>query len=159
MSANRYTQILERIFFTHYKKGAVTVAFRREEIEDAASALDIKLPKNLGDLVYSFRFRAEMPESIRATAREGKSWVIKLAGKAAYVFQQERQWAIEPNSGLIRIKIPDATPGIVARYALDDEQSLLALVRYNRLIDIFTGVASFSLQNHLRTTVSGLGLM
>lgn len=157
MAANRYTRILERIFFAHHKKGATNVAFRREEIEEAATALGIKLPKNLGDLIYSFRFRTEMPESIRATAKDGKSWVIKLAGKAAYAFQLERQWTIEPNAGLIRIKIPDATPGIIARYALNDEQSLLALVRYNRLVDIFTGVASYSLQNHLRTTVAGLG--
>jgi hypothetical protein len=34
---------------------------------------------------------------------------------------------------------------------------LLARVRYNRLIDIFTGVAAYSLQNHLRTNVPGLG--
>ena len=54
-------------------------------------------------------------------------------------------------------KIPDATPGIVAKYALGDEQALLARVRYNRLIDIFTGVVCYSLQNHLRTFVAGVG--
>jgi len=48
------------------------------------------------------------------------------------------------------IKIPDATPEIVAAYALSDEQALLAKVRYNRLLDIFLGVAAYSLQNHLR---------
>ncbi len=55
------------------------------------------------------------------------------------------------------IKIPDATPGIVAMYALSDEQALLAKLRYNRLLDIFTGVACYSLQNHLRTTVPNIG--
>jgi hypothetical protein len=54
-------------------------------------------------------------------------------------------------------KVPDATPGIVAKYALSDEQSLLAKVRYNRLVDIFTGVTCYSLQNHLRTTVPEMG--
>ncbi len=38
-----------------------------------------------------------------------------------------------------------------------DEQALLATVRYNRLTDIFTGVTCYSLQNHLRTTVRGVG--
>ncbi len=57
----------------------------------------------------------------------------------------------------IAIKIPDATPEIVSAYALSDEQALLAKVRYNRLLDIFLGVATYSLQNHLRTTVTGLG--
>ncbi len=55
------------------------------------------------------------------------------------------------------IKVPDATPGIVSRYALTDEQALLAKLRYNRLIDIFTGVTCYSIQNHLRTTVRSIG--
>ncbi len=54
-------------------------------------------------------------------------------------------------------KVPDATPGIVARYALNVEQALLAKLRYNRLLDIFTGVACYSIQNHLRTTVQAIG--
>ena len=40
---------------------------------------------------------------------------------------------------------------------MSDEQALLAKVRYNRLIDVFLGVAAYSLQNHLRTTVSDVG--
>lgn len=40
MSANRYTRILERIFFAHFKKGATSVPFIREEIESAAADLD-----------------------------------------------------------------------------------------------------------------------
>lgn len=157
MTPNRYTQILEKIFFAHYKKGDALVAFAREEIEHAATELGIKLPKNLGDLIYSFRFRTELPESILAVAPEGKTWVIKLAGKSQYKFVAERQWIIQPNLGLMRVKIPDSTPGVIARYALDDEQALLALVRYNRLVDVFSGVASYSLQNHLRTTVEEIG--
>ena len=34
---------------------------------------------------------------------------------------------------------------------------MLARVRYNRLIDIFLGIAYYSLQNHFRTTVPGMG--
>jgi len=44
-----------------------------------------------------------------------------------------------------------------SRYALSDEQALLAKIRYNRLIDIFTGLTCYSLQNHLRTTVQSIG--
>lgn len=54
-------------------------------------------------------------------------------------------------------KIPDSTPEIIAINSLSDEQALLAKVRYNRLIDIFLGITAYSLQNHLRTTVRGLG--
>ena len=53
--------------------------------------------------------------------------------------------------------MPDATPGIIEKYALSDEQSLLAKLRYNRLVDIFTGITCYSLQNHLRTMVPSMG--
>jgi len=62
-----------------------------------------------------------------------------------------------PNKSLVTTSIPDATPEIIRAYALDDEQALLAIVRYNRLIDTFLGLTTYSLQNHLRTTVSGVG--
>lgn len=40
-----------------------------------------------------------------------------------------------------------------AKYSLSDEQALLAKLRYNRLVDIFTGLTCYSLQSHLRTTL------
>ncbi len=46
---------------------------------------------------------------------------------------------------------------MIARYALSDEQALLAKIRYNRLIDLFTGLTCYSLQNHLRTAVKNVG--
>jgi hypothetical protein len=58
---------------------------------------------------------------------------------------------------LIETKVPDSTPGVIEMYALSDEQALLAKLRYNRLIDIFTGVACYPLQSHLRTTVASVG--
>lgn len=64
---------------------------------------------------------------------------------------------IRPSESLAPIKLPDATPEIVARFALGDEQALLAKIRYNRLIDIFLRVTAYSLQNHLRTTVPNIG--
>ncbi len=157
MKANRYTQILERIFFDHYTKGATEVPFVREEIKRVASELGIELPENLGDLIYTFRFRAPIPARIAKLAPPGKAWILRLAGKARYCFALEREWSATPNPSLLRIKVLDSTPGIIARYALDDEQALLARVRYNRLIDVFTGVTCYSLQNHLRTTTKSLG--
>lgn len=64
---------------------------------------------------------------------------------------------IIPQESLLAIKIPDATPEIITRFAQGDEQALLAKVRYNRLVDIFLGITTYSLQNHLRTTVKGIG--
>jgi hypothetical protein len=154
---NRYHALIERIFQAHYKKGAKEIPFVRAEIEQAASDLGIDLPKNQGDVIYALRFRTPMPASVIATQPAGYEWIIELAGRAMYKFSLTRKNRIVPNTALARIKIPDNTPEIIAAYALDDEQALLAKVRYNRLIDIFLGVTTFSLQNHLRTTAKGVG--
>lgn len=70
--ANRYTRLIEHIFARHYSEGAEIVMFDREEIPKAAADLGIRLPKNLGDVIYSFRHRTELPESIRERAPDGK---------------------------------------------------------------------------------------
>jgi DNA modification methylase len=156
---NRYSQIIERIFFAYYKKGAKDVMFSRDDIVHAAEELGIKLPKNLGDVIYSFRYRTPLPESVRAKAPSGKEWIIRPAGTARYRFVavDTALARIIPNKLMAETKVPDATPGIISKYALSDEQALLAKLRYNRLIDIFTGVTCYSLQSHLRTTIPDLG--
>jgi len=154
---NRYTAIIEHIFFAKYSEGMREVLFEREEIEKVARKLKIKLPKNLGDLIYSFRYRALLPEKISALAGDNEIWIIRPAGRSKYSFALVKETPIVPNVRMALTKVPDATPGIVAKYALSDEQALLAKVRYNRLIDIFAGVACYSLQNHLRTAVADMG--
>ncbi len=156
-SPNRYGALIEKIFFDRYCDGATEIEFARTNIEEAAEILDIKLPKNLGDVLYSFRFRVALPERIVETQPEGKEWVIELAGRAVYKFRLVKINRVLPREDLITINIPDATPELIRAYALDDEQALLAIVRYNRLIDTFLSLTTYSLQNHLRTTVKGIG--
>ncbi|WVN42569.1 endonuclease [beta proteobacterium MWH-UniP1] len=155
-SANRYELLIEKIFQNHYKKQA-TFEFARSEIETEAANLKVTLPKNLGDLIYSFRYRNPLPKSISATAPKGQEWIIEAAGRARYAFKLVKINRILPNNNLVTVKVPDSTPEIINAYAQGDEQALLAKVRYNRLIDIFLGIATYSLQNHLRTTVKGIG--
>lgn len=154
---NRYKALVNRIFFDRYTKGAREVAFERKDLEEAATKLGIVLPKNLGDVIYSIRYRTPMPEEILATQPKGMQWIVEGTGQALYAFKLVQINRIVPNTALVKVKIPDATPEIIGAYALSDEQALLAKVRYNRLIDIFLGIAAYSLQNHLRTTVKGIG--
>ena len=154
---NRYSQIIEKVFFNNYIKGKTKVEFLRDEIEDVAAKLKIKLPKNLGDILYSFRFRNELPKKIKTLAPSGKEWLIKLSGRGKYIFSLEDELHLLPNESLIFTKILDSTPGIINKYSLTDEQAILAILRYNRLIDTFLGITCYSLQNHLRTTVPSLG--
>jgi hypothetical protein len=153
----RYAQIIESIFLAGYEDGAEEVAFDREDIVHHAETLGVDLPKNLGDVVYNFRYRRALPEAIRERAPEGLVWIIRPAGRAKYKFVAVAQDVIVPTDRMAETKLPDATPGVIAKWALNDEQALLAMLRYNRLIDIFSGVACYSLQNHLRTTVAGMG--
>ena len=154
---NRYVRIIEKIFSAAYKKGSREVVFSRDDIVKYAHELEITLPKNLGDLVYSFRYRAALPESISKKAPKGEEWIILPVGIAKYAFVATGLSNIIPTQNLSVTKIPNATPGIIAMYALNDEQALLAQLRYNRLVDIFSGITCYSLQNHLRTTVPHMG--
>jgi hypothetical protein len=152
---NRYTKILEAIFTRHYKKGATQIEFERSEINQVAEELGIALPKNLGDVLYSFRYRTLLPKSISSKTPKGYEWIIRPSGKGKYKLVIAKQSAFAPSTSLVETKIPDATPGVIISYSLNDEQSLLAKLRYNRLIDIFTGLTCYSLQSHLRTTLHG----
>lgn len=154
---NRYSKIIETIFLKHYKKNVKEIRFEREDLITTAKKLNIKAPNNIGDILYSFRYRASLPDSIVKTAPSGFEWIIRPVGQAKYMFSLTNLPRIVPSKLYTEIKIPDATPGIINRYAFNDEQALLAKLRYNRLIDIFTGITCYSLQNHLRTTVPGMG--
>lgn len=153
---NRYQALIEKIFFDRYTDGATELPFPRTAFPEAAAELGIELPKNLGDVIYSVRYRTPLPESVLATQPEGLEWIIDGIGRAQYAFKLVTLTRIRPSDAMATIAIPDATPELIRAYALDDEQALLAIVRYNRLIDTFLGLTTYSLQNHLRTTVGGV---
>ncbi|MDG4670236.1 endonuclease [Shinella sp. 838] len=152
-----YQDIIEKIFLDRYSLGLTVIDFERADIDAAAIAMGLPAPKNLGDLIYSLRYRTSLPQAILSTQPQGMEWIIEGAGRALYRFVLVRLNRILPREDLVTINIPDGTPEVIRKYALDDEQALLAIVRYNRLIDIFLGLTTYSLQNHLRTTVQGIG--
>ena len=147
-------QIIERIFAQRHNPGDDQVTFTRDDLISAAVALKAPRPKNLGDIVYSLRYRVPLPDSIRQTAPPGREWAIFPGGNAVYTLRTVPFNLIEPRQGLRTIRLPDATPGVISKYSLSDEQALLARVRYNRLLDVFTGLACYPLQSHLRTSIT-----
>ena len=154
---NRYQKLIQKVFFDHYAVGATEFEFVRQELENGAAALGFARVRNVGDVPYSFRYRNKLPESILATQPDGREWIILGAGKGRYRFKLFRKANILPREELVVTDIPDATPELIRFHAMGDEQALLAIVRYNRLIDTFLGLTTYSLQNHLRTTVQGVG--
>jgi hypothetical protein len=83
-SLNRYAQIIENIFFFYYREGARDILFERRDIERAAEELGIRLPRNIGDVIYSFRYRVTLPESVRARPPKGEEWIIRPAGRSRF---------------------------------------------------------------------------
>ena len=153
----QYDDIITHVFFQDFQEGAETVPFSREELVEAATHLGLQRPRNIGDIPYSFRYRRDLPKSITDAAPAGCEWVIRGAGVGLYRFDAVPMLDLRPNTSMATTKIPDATPGIISRYAQSDEQALLAVIRYNRLIDTFVGVTCYSLQNHLSTSIPEIG--
>lgn len=95
-TANRYSAIIEKLFFSKYQKGMREVPFAREEIEKFATDLKVKLPKNLGDLIYSFRYRVMLPKSIVSLAGKEEIWIIRPGGRGRYHFALIKNPSIHP---------------------------------------------------------------
>ena len=148
-----YDRIITTLFQqVRRRKGeAEVLPFSKRDLERCASAFGIK---NVPDIIYSYRSRNQLPETILRTG----NWVIEGRGKSEYAFVRI---TVSPHIDLPRdlgaIDIPDATPEIVERYSGSDEQGLLARIRYNRLVDVFTSVTAYLLQSHLRTTLKQVG--
>ncbi len=75
-SSSRYSRLIEAIFLKKYKIGDKEVFFIRDDFIQTAKELNMKLPKNLGDVIYSFRYRTSLPESIVNLAPKNLEWVI-----------------------------------------------------------------------------------
>lgn len=154
----KYEDVIEWVFLSNFQKGDVHVAFTRDELVQAHDELNVERTKNIGDIPYTFRFRRELPESIQSKASPDSEWIIVGTGIGEYQFQLASPGKITPTLHYFPVKVPDATPEIVRQYAPGtDEQALLTRTRYNRLVDVFTGLTCYSIQNHLRTTIPNMG--
>lgn len=150
---NVYVSIMTELFRRHDADSCDQFDWDRNEIEKIANELGKKVPSNIGDNIYAIRHgRDKLPDLVISFATP-KHWVLLPNGKSKYKFVKAKNGAFLPDLSLGAIKVPDATPEIVKRYALGDEQAVLARIRYNRLIDLFFGFAAYPLQSHLRTTV------
>ncbi len=96
-----------------------------------------------------------MPAEILQTG----NWAIEAAGRSTYAFRLLTQ---TPHFNIVfneyePVDIPNALPDVVEALLRTDEQSLLTRILYNRLVDIFTGLTCFHIQNHYRSFVEGVG--
>ncbi len=68
--ASKYDRVIEKVFFDNYSETS-KISFDREELASASETLNIPRIKNLGDIVYSYRFRKDLPDAINETAQTG----------------------------------------------------------------------------------------
>ena len=114
--ANRYTRLIEAIFLKHYQSGATAIAFERDKINQTAEELGIVLPRTWVTCSTRFGIELSYPASILEKAPEGYEWMIKPAGRSRYSFVLVRQSIITPSPVLVETKIPNSTPGVIAKY-------------------------------------------
>ncbi len=153
----KYEQIITHIFDDHFDIELEGFEFSRSEINDAAECLGLSPVSNVGDVIYTFRSRKPLPPSIRSKAPKDREWVIRTTATGVYRFDLIPHASFQVNPQLSEISVPDSTPALIHLYKQSDEQALLAIIRYNRLIDVFTRLSCFSVQSHLRTSLDGSG--
>lgn len=152
-TATVYIKVMKELFARHSAKTSDEFEWSRKEIKEISRDLGVKEPDNLGDNIYSIRHgREALPDDLLKMAKP-RHWLLLPNGKGKYKFVKAKNGPFAPDATLRAVKVPNSTPQIVERYALGDEQAVLARIRYNRLIDLFLGIAAFPLQSHLRTTV------
>ena len=149
-----YSKVIETLFQERYSPNSSVLPFNRLDLEKVCEHYAIK---NIGDVLYSFRSRQELPESIRLTANKGFHWVIEFTGKGKYQFAQWTTCHILPNKLLEPTVVGDCTPRSVAECLAADEQGMLTRMRHNGLLDAFLGIQTTHLQSHLRTSIPGVG--
>ncbi|MDD2763901.1 MAG: hypothetical protein PHE83_08025 [Opitutaceae bacterium] len=150
---NRYSQIVLAVFRTRWTRGAEQIFFTQDDLIAEAKKVGASV-KNLPDVLYTFRDRQPLPAEILKTG----NWVIDARGPGQYALLKiEGPTKIELPSRPKVYDIPYAVPDIVAANLKHDEQGLLTMVRYNRLLDVFTGLACFHLQSHIRTQLPNYG--
>jgi hypothetical protein len=146
--------VILEVFLRHYRKGATYLKFRKDELAEACSKHGITV-RNIPDIIYTYRARRTLPARILATGH----WAIEPAGRGVYAFRLLRNPPhLEiPFRNYAPVDIYNAIPEVVEGLLRQDEQSLLTRVLYNRLVDIFTGLTCFHIQNHYRSFVAGMG--
>ena len=84
--ADRYSRIIEEIFFKHYKDGATEVEFDRSDIIEVATHKEETLPLNIGDVVVAFSQGTPLPDKIVEKAPQGYEWRVQQTDKSRYKF-------------------------------------------------------------------------
>ncbi|MBL9104047.1 MAG: hypothetical protein JNL82_24090 [Myxococcales bacterium] len=148
--------ILLAIYRLKYQEGASTIDFSLDDVRMVAADLGI-VTRNPGDVIYRMRSRTLLPAPIRDNGFN----ILRQIGRGHYRFERAVSTLMEIADETI-IDTIDTTPLPVRRLLPEllaeiDEQGLLSVVDYCKLLSHFTGLQVFRLRSHVRKSVAGVG--
>lgn len=155
-SSRVYVPILRELVRRRYKPGIQRIEFSKQDVEEVAADLRLKLG-NAADVVYRMRSRTRLPDDILDLGFT----VLRGIGRGKYALEVGGEALVHlPEHEIFDHN--DQTPLPVRRLLPEDlaeldEQGLLTLVGYCKLLDHFTGLTVYRLRSHVRKSVPGVG--
>ncbi len=151
-----YVPILKLIFSEKYVSGQDSIEFTLDDVRAAGIALGITI-RNPPDLIYRMRSRTILPQEIQG---EGFR-ILRQVGRGRYRLEKCESTIFEIPVDTVQEAL-DITPLPVRRLLPErlsdiDEQGLLTIVSYCKLLDHFTGLQVYRLRSHVRKSVKALG--
>jgi hypothetical protein len=151
-----YVPILREIVRQRYTAGDRRIEFSIRDIKFVASELSIEIA-NAADMIYRMRSRTRLPDDILDLGFT----VLRSIGRGRYVLEVGGEAIVHlPEHDILDHN--DQTPLPVRRLLPEDmseldEQGLLTMVNYCKLLDHFTGLTVYRLRSHVRRSVPGVG--
>lgn len=151
-----YVPILREIVRRKYTPGAQRIEFTKQEVEAVANDIGVKVG-NAADVIYRMRSRTRLPDEILDLGFT----VLRGIGRGRYVLEVGGEAVVHlPEHDVFDHN--DQTPLPVRRLLPEDlaeldEQGLLTMVSYCKLLDHFTGLTVYRLRSHVRKSVPGIG--
>jgi hypothetical protein len=159
-----YVPVILKIFKARYRPGASSVIFSLDDVRTAVEQVraesddpDRISSRNPADVVYRMRSRTKLPDEILRLGFH----VLRAIGRGQYQFERASTGIFEVPTTVPTSTI-DLTPMPVRRLLPEtvaemDEQALLSVIGYCRLLDHFTGMTIYRLRSHVRKSVPGVG--
>ena len=106
MLSNIYDRIIIELFQRHWKPDITEFEFSRDEFEEIIDQLGIERPRNLGDIIYTFRYRKPFPSAILETQSGNLQWSLHLSGHGRYRMSLSQSAVVLPDKSLPTFQYP-----------------------------------------------------
>jgi hypothetical protein len=156
LSSRVYVPILREIVQRTYEPGMQRIEFTIGDIREVAGRLGLEIG-NAADMSYRMRSRTRLPDDILDLGFT----VLRGVGRGKYALEVGGEALVHlPEHDIYDHN--DQTPLPVRRLLPEDlaeldEQGLLTIISYCRLLDHFTGLTVYRLRSHVRKSVPQIG--